>query len=150
MLKRALPLSRLQLAFARSRFESVSFLPSRPVSPTGLETMRDLTGEPPNLDLIGPDAVSFIASSSQLHDPSKRPWEQGRVGYDHWAISRLIERTQVNEQDPQIAIAEREAVGNVDEIWALQGTVEAEKAIRPPELDDSLAQYPSNKKRKIR
>ncbi|KIJ37082.1 hypothetical protein M422DRAFT_232063 [Sphaerobolus stellatus SS14] len=152
-LKAALPVARSQLAHSRSRFESISFIPSRPVSPTAFETLAELADSLPEPTL--PDSSSFIPSI-QLHDPAKRPWEQGRVGYDHWAVAKLVERTKGDEpgdQDPQVADAQRGTFGDAEEIWGLHGAVEAEKVPRPREMDSVDYQTDSDpgrsKKRKV-
>ena len=79
-----------------------------------------------------------MPSSIQLHDPSKRPWEQSKVGYDHWAVGRLVERTKGDEpvdRDPLVADVQREVFGDSGEIWTLHGAIEAEKATRPREME---------------
>ena len=82
-----------------------------------------------------------MPSSSLLYDPSKRPWEQSKVGYDHWAVARLVERTKGDDEpvdrDPLVADAQREVFGDSGEIWAIHGATEAEKATRPREMDSS-------------
>lgn len=75
-----------------------------------------------------------MPSTSQLHDPSKRPWEQSKVGYNHWAVARLVERTKGDEpgdRDPLVADAQREVFGDSGEIWGLHGAMEADKTTRP-------------------
>jgi kinetochore protein Mis12/MTW1 len=136
LLKSALPVSRAQLARSRARFESASFLPSRPVSPTVAQTLATLSDALP--DPIPPDPSSLMPSSSLLHDPSKRPWERSKVGYDHWAVARLVERTKGDEpvdRDPLVADTQREVFGDSGEIWAIHGATEAEKATRPLEME---------------
>ena len=80
-----------------------------------------------------------MPSSTQLHDPSKRPWEQSKVGYDHWAVVRLVEGTKGDEsvdRDPLVADAQRDVFGDSGEIWTLHGATEAEKATRPWEMEN--------------
>ncbi|KAF8513577.1 Mis12 protein-domain-containing protein, partial [Hysterangium stoloniferum] len=89
-LKSALLTSRSQLARAKARFESIAILPSRPPSPTATESLIALCGVLPDPILLDPS--SFLPSPSLLADPARRPWEQGKIGYDHWAVNRLVER----------------------------------------------------------
>jgi hypothetical protein len=139
LLKSALPVSRAQLARSRARFESISFLPSRPISPTVTETLTTLTGALP--DPIPPDPSSFLHSSSQLHDPSKRPWEKSKVDYDHWAVARLVERTKGDDEpvdrDPLVADAQSGVFGDSGEIWALRGATESTKVVRLREVESN-------------
>ncbi|KAF8470368.1 Mis12 protein-domain-containing protein [Gautieria morchelliformis] len=126
LLKSALPVSRAQLARSRARFASVSFLPSRPVSPTVTKSLNTLIGALPNP--IPPDPSFFLPSSSQLHDPSKQPWEQSKTSYDHWAVAQLVERTKGDDdvdRDPLVADAQSGVFGDSGEIWALSGATKS-------------------------
>ncbi|GJJ14128.1 hypothetical protein Clacol_008385 [Clathrus columnatus] len=148
LLKSALPISNAQLARARARSDSISFLPSRPPSPSLAETLSKLTSSLP--DPVPPEVESLIPPALQQQDPTKRPWEQGRTGYVQWAVSRLIQRTNGDDidKDTEIDNAQREVFGDAEDLWNLHGSLEAEKASRPRDLE--LADIKSDsKKRKL-
>ena len=98
------------------------------------QTLTALCGALP--DPIPPDPAMLGPPSSQLRDPSKRPWEQGKIGYDHWAVEQLVERTKGDEPiDRLVADAQKDTFGDPGDIWDLHGATEAEKATRPREMD---------------
>lgn len=135
LLKSAIPASNAQLARARARFDSISFLPSQPPSSILIDTLTELARSLPDPTF----SDSLVPSpSQQLQDPSKRPWERGRTGYDQWAVSRLVERT--NGDDPvfsnvEIENAQREVFSEAEELWTIHGSLEAEKASRPRDFE---------------
>lgn len=143
LLKSALPISNAQLARARARSDLISSLPSPRSSPNLVETLSELARSLPDPELPRPE--SLMPSDSQLQDSSRRPWERGRIGYDQWATSRLIERTNVLK-DTEIENVQLEVFGDAEELWAAHGAIEAEKASRPRDLE--LAEVESDPKKR--